>query len=419
MLDLIAGFMALTASFAYLNRRWLKLPPMIGIMAIALLLSSVLLLLREAGIDVLRRQEFALLYSIDFSSVVLEGMLSIMLFAAALHIDLRRLKAYRWQVGLLALLGTALSTAVIGFAMFHALRWIDMPLPLAYCLIFGALISPTDPVAVTGILKTSGAPASLELVISGESLCNDGVAIVLFGLMFSMLQSGDPPELHAALWLLVREGAGGVLLGVCIGAVAFRLLRTINSYQEEAMITLAAVLGGYALARHLGVSGPLAMVAAGLIVGNQGRALAMSDRTRASLDTFWELLDAILNAVLFALIGLEALVLKFAGHRFEIGAIAVIVTLLARLLVVGLPIRVLEQRKSAAALPEGAWQVLTWGGLRGGISIALALSLPAGHARDVTVTLTYSVVLFSVLVQGLTIGRVVRRAVNCKEARGG
>jgi CPA1 family monovalent cation:H+ antiporter len=324
-------------------------------------------------------------------------------------VDLSALRKYRYTVAGLALLGTTLSTLVIGLGMWWALPWLGLPLPLLYCLLFGALISPTDPIAVMGILKSAGAPKSLELVISGESLFNDGVGVVIFSLLLGVLASGGLPTVAQGASLLAQEAGGGVVLGLVLGWVTVWLLKTIDHYQIEVMITLAAVVGGYALASHLHVSGPLAMVVVGLMVGNGGRARAMSDTTRRYVDMFWELIDEILNAVLFVLIGMEVLLISFSMSLLLAGAVAVVVALAARWVTVGLPVRAGARWLD---LPAGAERVLVWGGLRGGISVALALSLPSGPVRDTVLTLTYCVVVFSILAQGLSIGRVVRSSVR-------
>jgi len=394
MLDIAAICLVITALLAWLNHRFIGIPTTIGVMAAAMVFSLALVGLDALGIaHDLRQYEESLLRSIDFSDVVMKGMLSLLLFAGALHVDLSELKAYRWPIGGLALLGTMLSTLVI----------------FVYCLLFGALISPTDPIAVMGILKSAGAPKELELVIAGESLFNDGVGVVIFSLLLGMLLSGVTPTAGQAFELLLHEAGGGLLFGLALGYVTFRLLKSVDSYQVEVLLTLAAVTGGYAFASKLHVSGPLAMVVAGLIIGNHGRALAMSDTTRRYLDMFWELIDEILNATLFVLIGMEVLLVTFSLNELVAAAVAVSVTLLARLLTVGLPARFLQR---AINLPLGSWKVLTWGGLRGGISVALALSLPPGPERDTVVALTYGVVVFSILVQGLSIGHVTRKSVT-------
>ncbi|UHD16500.1 cation:proton antiporter [Thiocapsa bogorovii] len=410
MFEIASVFLVLTALLAYLNQRFIGLPITIGVMAAALLLSLALIGLDAAGIDFgLRQYEASLLRSIDFSTVLMQGMLSLLLFAGALHVDLSELRAYRWQVALLAVLSTPLSTLAVGFGTWFALSWVGLELPLVFCLLFGALISPTDPIAVMGILKTAGAPKKLELVIAGESLFNDGVGVVIFSLLLGMLASGATPSVGEGLLMLLQEAGGGLLFGLALGYLTFRLLKSVDSYQVEVLLTLAAVTGGYALASRLHVSGPLAMVVAGLMIGNGGRRLAMSDITRHYVDLFWELIDEILNAVLFVLIGLEILLVTFTTSTLAAAALAMGVTLVARALTVGLPVAMLP---SLFRLPKGSGWVLTWGGLRGGISVALALSLPLGPERDIVLTLTYCIVVFSILCQGLTIGWVVRKAVT-------
>jgi len=406
MLEITAICLALTAVMAYLNHRFVGLPPTVGVMGIALLLSLTLFGLDALGFSALHDHLRALVGAIDFTGVLMQGMLSILLFAGALHVDLSALRDHRRSIAALALAGTLASTLLIGFVLWWALALGGLTLPLAYCLVFGALISPTDPIAVMGILKSAKAPANLEIVIAGESLFNDGVGVVLFALMASMIGHPEPPTIDQAAVLLLREGGGGLAFGLALGYATYLMLRSIDSYQEEVLITLAAVVGGYTLANHLHVSGPLAMVAAGLIVGNHGRAEAMSDQTRRHVDSFWELLDAIFNAVLFMLIGMEILLVQLSWPLAAAAAVALLVTLGARFASVGLPILLWRRH---AGLPHGSWQVLTWGGLRGGISVALALSLPASSGRDVVVTLTYAVVVFSILVQGGSMGHLVKR----------
>ncbi len=409
MLDIVATCLVVTALLAYLNHRFVGLPTTIGVMVAALVFSLTLVGLDALGIAYgLREYEESLLRSIDFSDVLMQGMLSLLLFAGALHVDMSELKTYRWSVGALAVVGTTLSTFAVGYGMWLTLPLVSVQLPFIHCLLFGALISPTDPIAVAGILKSAGAPKALDLVIAGESLFNDGVGVVIFSLLLGVLASGMTPTLGLGVEILLREAGGGLLFGLLLGYVTFRLLKSVDNYQIEVLLTLAAVTGGYALASTLHVSGPLAMVVTGLIIGNHGRALAMSDTTRRNLDMFWELIDEILNALLFVLIGMEVLLLVFSVNQFAAACVAIVVTLLARLLTVGLPAALL---RGAVDLPRGSWKVLTWGGLRGGISVALALSLPTGAQRNTVVALTYCVVVFSILAQGLSIGYVVRKAI--------
>ena len=407
MLEITATCLVLTALLAYLNFRYIRLPITIGVMVTALLLSLVVILLDLAGVDFgLHHKMEAMLRAIDFSNVLMQGMLSFLLFAGALHIDLSELRAYRWQVLILAFFSTLLSTFIVGLAAWYVLPLIGISMPLLYCLLFGALISPTDPIAVMGILKSAGIPKNLELVISGESLFNDGVGVVIFSILMSMLLIGEAPTFHEGLGLLMHEAGGGLLYGLLIGYITFHLLRSIDNYQVEVMITLAAVMGGYVLASKLHVSGPLAMVVAGLVVGNHGRELAMSDTTRLYVDMFWEMIDDILNAVLFVLIGMEVMLIAFSWSLFAAGLAMVIMTLIARALTVWVPVHYLP---GYFKLPRGAGLVLTWGGLRGGISVALALSLPSGGERDVILSLTYCIVVVSILVQGLTVGKLAAK----------
>lgn len=409
MLDIAALTLVVTALLAYVNHRFFGLPTSIGVMAGALSLSLALIGLDALGLaHGLLLYEQSLLRSLDFSAVLMQGMLSMLLFAGALHIDLGALRRYRLQVAALAVAGTLLSTFVVGLAMWGLLPLAGIQLPLIWCLLFGALISPTDPIAVMGILKTSGAPKELELVIAGESLFNDGVGVVIFTLLLGVLASGVTPTPAESGLLLLRAAGGGLLFGLVLGYGTFRLLRSVDNYQLEVLLTFAAVIGGYALASRIEVSGPLAMVVAGLMIGNSGRTV-MSRTTRGHVEMFWELLAAILNAVLFVLIGMEVLLVVFTANLWIAGTIAVLVTLAARVVTVALPAGLFWRWFQ---LPAGSWKVLTWGGLRGGISVALALSLPTGPDADVVLALTYCVVVVSILVQGLTSQFVTRRALG-------
>jgi CPA1 family monovalent cation:H+ antiporter len=409
MFEIAVACLVITALLAYVNHRFIGLPTTVGVMAIALLLSLALIGLDHFGFGALHDYETRLLASIDFSQVLMQGMLSVLLFAGALHVDLSQLHDYRWQVALLAVAGTALSTALVGLGVWSLLPLFGLALPLTWCLVFGALISPTDPIAVIGILKSAGAPDNVGVVVSGESLFNDGIGVVLFSVLLGVAMEGAAPVWSDAFTLLLHEGAGGIALGGAVGIVLFALLRSINCYEVEVMLTLAAVLGGYELAQAVHVSGPLAMVVTGLIIGNHGRELAMSDTTRHHVDLFWKLLDQILNAVLFVLLGLEIVVVPFSMPVFLAALGVILVTLLARWLTVGAPVAGL---RGWFKLPRGSWKVLTWGGLRGGISVALALSLPQGPIRNLTLALTYAVVVFSILIQGLTIRSVIAHALS-------
>jgi CPA1 family monovalent cation:H+ antiporter len=405
MLNIVAILLVLTAVFSYINQRYLKWPMTIGVMTIALVLSLAIIGLDKLGFQTPRGHEHALLNSIDFTEVLMQGMLSFLLFAGALHVDINQLRRVAWQVGVLALIGTAISTLIIGYGSWQLLGALGIAVPLVYCLLFGALISPTDPIAVLGVLKSAHVPQSVEATIAGESLVNDGVGVVLFALLLEMLQTGVAPTLGAGLVLFAREALGGMAFGVGVGYFVYRVLRTIDDPQVEVLITLATVVGGYALAHALHVSGPLAMVAIGLLIGNTGRAFAMSARTRERLDLFWQMLDEMLNGVLFVLIGLEFAVIEFPPGSSVAVVLVVALCLLARYLVVGLPTSV---GRRWFGLPARSGLLLTWSGVRGGISVALALSMPPGPERNLILMLTYTVVVFSILVQGLTVGRFAR-----------
>ena len=409
MLDIAALLITLTAVFSYLNLRYVRLPTTIGVMGISLLLSLGLVGLSSLGYGRVERDVESLLSQVDFNELLMKGMLSILLFAGALHVDLGDLASRKWPIGILATVGLVISTALVGLASWAVFDLLGLQVPLIYCLLFGALISPTDPIAVMGILKSARAPKGLEIKIAGESLFNDGVAVVVFVVLLDLARGGHDVSLGGVVLLLVEEAVGGIVYGLAIGYLAYLLLKSIDNYQVEVMITLALVLGGYALAAQLHVSGPLAMVVAGLLIGNRGRLLAMSERTREHLDTFWELMDEILNAVLFVLIGFEVIILTYRQGYLAAALVLIPIVLLARLVAVGLPIGLMRGRFE---LSEHAVKVLTWGGVRGGISVALALSLPRGAERELLLFVTYAIVVFSILVQGLTLGQLVKALVK-------
>jgi monovalent cation:H+ antiporter, CPA1 family len=407
--DIAAGGLVVTALLAYLNHRFLKLPMTIGVMAIALLLSVSLIGLERLGFGSLLDYEAKALRSIDFSQLLMQGMLSLLLFAGALQVDLGKLRAFRWPIGVLSLLGTALSTVLIGVGLYFVLPLCGYPLPLGLCLLFGAVISPTDPIAVTNMLRSARGPASLSTVIAGESLFNDGVGVVLFTLIAAVVFAGQPPTASHTLYLFALEALGGLAFGALLGLGTRALLQRIDSYQEEVLLTLAAVVGGYALANHLGTSGPLATVVAGVIIGNERRPHGAADTAHLPLNLFWDLLDAVLNAVLFMLIGLEVILMPWGGQVLAASLSAVFICFAARWLSVGAPVQLMARRFN---LPARSGLLLTWGGLRGGISVALALSLPGGEHRDLLLSMTYVVVVISILVQGLSFGWLARRCLR-------
>ena len=346
------------------------------------------------------------LRTIDFDETLLRGMLGALLFAGALHIDLNDLASRKWTIALLATGGVVLSTVLVGSASYFVFRALGIGIGLWPCLLFGALISPTDPVAVLGIIKRVAVPKSLAMKIAGESMFNDGVGVVIFMLLLPF--ATGQVELHVGeiAHLLALEVVGGLLFGFLVGWIAYQMLKRIDQPQVEVLITLAIVTGGYVLAQKLHLSGPLAMVVAGLLIGNHGRSFAMSDRTRERLDVFWELMDDLLNALLFMLIGFELLVVTVGVESLAAGAISIVVVLVARFVSVASTVTVLRTKRTFS---PHVVKVLTWGGLRGGISVALALSLPPGPEKATIVAVTYIVVAFSIIVQGLTLESVVRR----------
>ena len=406
--QIIALLITLTALFSYLNHRWIKLPATIGVMLIALLVSLGLIASRLFT-PAFEQEAAQFLKQVDFDDTLMQGMLCFLLFAGALHINLNELREQKAVIGTLAVVGVVISMFVFGTVIYYVLGWLGLPLSYAWSVLFGALISPTDPVAVIGILKNAKVPHSLEIQIAGESLFNDGIGVVAFIVLHEIAVGGEEASTGHIAQLFLEEAVGGALFGLVIGWIAYRLLKSVDNYRVEVMLTLALVMGGYALASVVHVSGPIAIVVAGLFIGNHGRAFAMSDTTRQNLDMFWELIDEILNALLFVLIGLEVLVLTFTRDLFLAGLLAIPAILAARWVSVALPLAVMGRRRK---FPPGTVTIMTWGGLRGGISVALALSLPAGSEREIILAVTYIIVIFSILVQGLTVEKVVRRVVK-------
>jgi CPA1 family monovalent cation:H+ antiporter len=401
-----AVLIVLSAGFAWINLRWLKLPGTVALTMMGAVASLIIL-----AIDFLTpTSDLAgavshFLEGIDFHEALMDGMLSFLLFAGAMHVDIDDLRKGRWQILVLSTIGVVASTLLVGFGFWGLSAAMGLAVPLIWCLVFGALISPTDPVAVMGVLKTARVPPTLQATIAGESLFNDGVGVVIFSILLATAVSGEPFSLIHAGEMFVVEALGGVVLGLAVGWIGYRAMKAIDDYAVETLITLAMVMGGYALASAIHVSGPVAMAVAGLLIGNHGVAQAMSKRTQDHLLGFWALIDEILNAVLFLLIGLEALVVIDRFGLVGLGILTIPLVLAARAISVGVPLLMWRD-----FLPfKTAFPLFTWGGLRGGISIALALSLPGGPIKDVLVAATYVVVLFSVLVQGGTIKSLIRR----------
>ncbi|GGL45135.1 sodium:proton antiporter [Phycicoccus endophyticus] len=411
MLSAFAVLLCSTALLAWLNERFLRIPTTVGVTLAAALASTVLVVLDAFGIGVgLREAVESILETLDFSEFVLDGILSILLFAGALGLDARRMLRQRVSILTLAVLGTLISTVLIGLGSWSVLALLGAGIPLAWALLFGALISPTDPVAILDLLKRARVPERLRHLIAGESLFNDGIGVVLFVVIGGAVGVGahgsEDPTVASVALVFLREAVGGMLFGLVLGWVGYTLCRTIDGHVVEVILTLAMVVGGYSGAVALGLSGPLAMVIAGLVM-SAGKDAAFHGETRHHVEGFWETLDQVLNILLFAFIGFDVLLADSSPSLLLAGLAIVAVTLVARLVSTGIPMLLVRRRDG-----YGPWTVrlLTWGGLRGGIAISLALGLPSVEERPAIVTATYVVVLFTIAVQGLTVGPVIRRA---------
>lgn len=412
LFDLAALLLTLSALFGWLNHRLVRLPHTIGLLVMGLAASLLLVLL-----DVmfpgqhLYAQVKEPLLQIDFTQVMMNGMLAFLLFAGAIHLDVSALRDRAWPVAFLALVGTIMSTAIVGVAFFGAAQGLGHALPLAWALVFGALISPTDPVAVLATLKNVNVPQALEVEMQGEALFNDGVGVVLFTALvaFATASGADGNAAIGLFESLFRDALGGLALGAVTGYAAYRAMRAIDDFPVEVLITLALVTGTYALAQKIGTSGPLAVVAAGLLIGERAPRYAMSERTRTYVSALWTLIDEVLNSVLFLLIGLEVLVLRFEPSALGLALAAVPIVLVARVISVSTPLIAFRwsDKLSARNVP-----FLTWAGLRGGISVALALALPDDPSKSAILAATYAVVLFTIVVQGSTLGIVARWTVR-------
>lgn len=397
----------LAALFGYINVRFLKLPNTIGLMLI-----TILFTIGVIGIgyfdDRLLDAERYIITHIDFRTVLMDVMLSFLLFAGALHTNFEQLKVQRWPVLVFATVGVVFSTFLVGTFMYYVLQLLSLDIAYVYCLLFGALISPTDPIAVLGILKKAGVPKKLETKIVGESLFNDGVGVVVFLTIYRIATLGrDNVDAMDVLALFAQEVIGGVVLGLLLGIITYRLMKSIDDYDIEVIITLAAVMAGTAIAQALHLSAPLAMVTAGLMVGMDTiRQSSMSKITESYVDKFWELLDILLNTILFVLIGMEMLVLSFKESYFIAGLIAIPIILLCRYASLLLPINFFKKKLNFVPNTN---LIMTWGGLRGGVSIALALGLSEAMHRELFLVITYIVVVFSIVVQGLTVEKLVKK----------
>ncbi len=404
--DAASILIVLAAVLGYVNHRFLKLPSSIGLTVMGAVASLIVI-----GIDRLFPTSeltplvVAFLNGIDFQTTLLDGMLSFLLFAGALHVDWAEMRRGRWAIILLSTIGVAVSTVLVGFGTFFLAKALGVSAPLPWCFVFGALISPTDPVAVMSVLKRANVPPLLQATVAGESLFNDGVGVVVFAILLGEASGSTPFSYEHAATAFAWEAGGGIVLGLAIGWIAYRAMLSIDDFSVEVMLSLAVVMGGYSVAHWLHVSGPVAMAVAGLIIGNAAVAEAMSDTTRDYLLKFWTLIDEVLNAVLFLLIGLEVIAVTAESRVLLLGLLLIPVVVLARFVSVGGPLLLMRRRLSFGTM---GMPTLVWGGLRGGISIAMALSLPASDTRTILLAATYVVVLFSVIVQGGSISRLIR-----------
>ncbi|MGR6035782.1 MAG: cation:proton antiporter [Candidatus Nitrosoglobus sp.] len=407
ILNIITILVVLAAILGYLNARFLKLPDTIGLMIIAIVFSTLTIVVGSVFPELFAFEK-ELVTKIDFTEVLLNGFLSIFLFAGALQTDADSLKTMRGPVLLFATAGVLISALLIGAMMFVGFGLLNFKIPFTHCLLFGALISPTDPIAVLGILKKAGISESLEMKIVGESLFNDGMGVAIFLTVFLLAQLGGGEITSIDIILLfIEEIGGGILLGFSLGYVAYFLMRSIDNHQIEILITLALVLGGYWLASQLNFSGPLAMAVTGLMVGHKSfRADGMSKTTENYVDEFWELLELFFSAILFLLIGLQLIIISFNLQYLLVGVLTIPIVLLARYVAVFFPLYIFE-KSLELALQGGI--IMTWGGLRGGISIALALALEPSMSRELLLTVCYIVVAFSIVVQGLTVERLAKK----------
>lgn len=406
---MLAIIITLAVLIGYINHRFIRLQMTIAIMAGAMILSLLLLFLQYTGATNITPHVTAMIENLDFRHLLLNGMLSFLLFAGAFTVDLDLLKQQRWQIGILASVSTVASALIIGYLAYLLLPLLGIHVPLLYCFLFGSLISPTDPIAVLATFKEVGAPKALEVCVAGESLFNDGVGIVMFTTLYQLAFTSTTITAGSVTLLFLKQAVGGIAYGIIISWLVSTLLKSAKGRKMAMLLTIALVTGGYQLALAIDISGPLAMVVAGIYLGHQARRGDFGKSTVEAMDVFWELIDEILNAVLFLLIGLELLTLNIHGKQMIAVFAAIPIVLLVRLITVAIPMRALKHRGKTAPYTIS---ILTWGGLRGGLAVALALSLPAGADRHLILAMTYAIVAFAVIVQGLSIKSLVRLSKN-------
>lgn len=405
LFEIASILFTLAALGSYINFKWLKFPPAIGLMLVAMVISLIGLSLKNVGVIDYTVQQF--LANINFQEMVFHGMLSFLLFAGALQVNIDDLKNNQWPIAITATLSTVLSTLMIGFAFYALAQWLRLSqITLIYALLFGAILSPTDPIAVLSIIKKMSASKMIETTIVGESLFNDGVAIVLFVTLLKVIHAEEAASFTGVVSQIVYQAGGGFAFGGLIGWLAYQLLKDIGAYQVALLVTLAVATGGYSIAEALGVSAPIAMVVAGVIIGNHGRKHAMSVQTRKHIDLFWEVIDELLNIILFLLIGMEMMTMPINGTLMVAGTACIVIALLARALSLAAPLTLVRPFYKA---PRGTLILLTWGGLRGALSIAMVLSLSNPNIKSIFLPCIYCVVFFSIAIQGLTFGKLLKQ----------
>lgn len=406
---IITSLFAISSIFSFINARWIKLPGVIGVMLLAIF-SALITVFAGKMVPQFTKLITELSTSIDFSSTLLDILLGFLLFASALHFDIKKLRSNLRGVVTISTVGVLLSTLIFAAVFNYASDYIGLDIPIIYCLIFGALVSPTDAVAVAALLKKTKMPSRLETIINGESLFNDGIGIVLF---ITFLGLAATPEASFSLantsLLFAQEVFGGLALGLAFGWIAFRMIRAIRDFQTIVMISLTLVMIISALGSVLHVSIPLAVVAAGLLIGSNPFGKDEESKLNEYLEQIWKLFDELLNTILFVLIGLQMVSVSFSRAYFIAGGLAIIILLIARMLSIILPIVLLRR---SLKIQYNSILILTWGGLRGGISVALALSLPLSPYRELILTASFCIVVFSIIVQGLTLNKVVNKLIN-------
>ncbi|MGV7105270.1 cation:proton antiporter [Flavobacterium sp. U410] len=414
-----SALIVLASFFAYLNLRFLKLPSTVGIMIIAMLVSVGIRLLGDSYFPKATKEFFDLVKDFDFKDVLMGAMLNFLLFAGALHVNISDLREQKIPIMIYSTVSVVLSAFIISGILYAIAPVFGIEIPYIYCLIFGTLISPTDPIVVLEILKQAKVPKKIETKIVGESLFNDGVAVVMFAVVLKMATDHTfEVTTESVLGLFAKEGLGGMLLGLLLGLSASNTIKKIDDYKVSVLITLSIVMGGFLVAQALHVSSPLAMVIAGITIGNYGKKVAMSEQTKDYLEKFWEIVDEIMNAVLFLYIGFELLLLPDLTKQIVLGFVAILIVLFSRMCSIILPWKffdIINFFEIKSTYTKGSLMVMVWGGIRGGVSIALVLSMPESPYKALFLEVTYIVVLFSILVQGLTVGKLARRVLKSNE----